>query len=175
MTDPRDQPAAPEPDTERSKSTSHSTDPSKDNNIAEHNHQVESDESLPDGFSASGTLLFHQGPYPPPEVLAQYEKIVPGSAKTIIDMTWENNSHQNRMDRDALSADRWTTHVGQLAAIVVTSGGLAVAAYALGLGHAAAATTIVTVVVGGLATAFIKARQYQAAADKDREPSEKEE
>jgi uncharacterized membrane protein len=45
------------------------------------------------------------GPLPPPTLLDQYNKIVPGSAKTIIEMAEGQSKHRQELEKWALSTD----------------------------------------------------------------------
>ncbi|CDH43853.1 hypothetical protein BN874_1370018 [Candidatus Contendobacter odensis Run_B_J11] len=53
------------------------------------------------------TLIAHQsfsGPTPPPDCLRQYDEIVPGAAKDIIEEFKANGAHQRAMDKALLNA-----------------------------------------------------------------------
>ncbi len=46
------------------------------------------------------------GPLPPPEMLAQYEEILPGAAERILSMAERQAEHRQKMERDESNADR---------------------------------------------------------------------
>ncbi|ELI1597030.1 DUF2335 domain-containing protein [Vibrio alginolyticus] len=54
------------------------------------------------------------GPMPPPEYLAEYEKIVPGIAKELFDGVKEDSAHIRKMQRDALKAQKRDNLLGQI-------------------------------------------------------------
>lgn len=51
------------------------------------------------------TQTLHQGPLPSPEVLAEYERLHPGTAATIIQMAQSQSEHRKAMERQAQQAD----------------------------------------------------------------------
>lgn len=99
------------------------------------------------------------GPIPHPSLLEGYNQVVPGAAERILKMAEDHSAHQIDMERRAISAARWETHVGQVAAILVTFFAFVAAGYLGYLGHAGAAGTIASTTVVGLATVFITGKR----------------
>lgn len=46
-----------------------------------------------------------EGPIPHPKILQQYEKVYPGSAKTIIDMAVKEQEHRHEMDKTIVQSE----------------------------------------------------------------------
>ncbi len=89
--------------------------------------------------------LSYSGPIPPPAMLEEYNRIVPGSADRILRMAEDQTTH-----RHALAA-------------------LALAAYAIHLGQVGAGTFIGTTSFAALITAFIYGTQSRKTERQNRE------
>lgn len=80
------------------------------------------------------------GPIPPPEAFSKYPKDV---QRAIIEMAQVEQAHRHEMDKSVakgiFSFRRW----GQAAAFFLSSAIIALAAYALALGHAKTAAVII--------------------------------
>lgn len=62
-----------------------------------------------------------QGPLPPPEVLGQYEKVLPGLADRIVTMAESNVVHIQVMNQKSLRYDSLRSFAGLTAGLVVTA------------------------------------------------------
>lgn len=60
--------------------------------------------TVPGLVIASAQVQSFTGPMPPPDYLRQYNEIVPGAAKDILDEFRANGAHQREMERLALTA-----------------------------------------------------------------------
>ena len=82
-----------------------------------------------------------KGPLPPPEMLGQYEKVLPGSAKEIFEMAKAEQNHRISWEGRSLTAvtrGQWFGFIIAIVAILI-SAGLAVEGY----------TTMAIVLAGG--------------------------
>lgn len=86
-----------------------------------------------DSDERSPTIIAHQsveysGPLPPPQILAQYEQIVPGSARRMVDQ-WEAASvHERNLESGALKTvqhtQKWAPVFRLVTVAIIISGGL---------------------------------------------------
>lgn len=114
----------------------------------------------------------YSGPIPPPEMLQEYNNIVPDAAERILAMAEAGAKHQREMEAGLLVADIESDkrrHIevlrGQLfagAAVVVA---FSVAALALFLGSPAAATLIGGTTVISLVTVFVTGRKEKPVVE----------
>ncbi len=98
------------------------------------------------------------GPVPPPELLREYEAILPGSAGRIFAMAEKQQNHRISLESVAVPAREHRANRGQVFALVVALAGLAVAAYAVGQGQQWAAIAIGGADLAILAGLFVNAR-----------------
>lgn len=107
-------------------------------------------EPIPEIFAA-----FFSGPLPPPEILRAYNRIVPGSAKQIIDNVIEQSTHRRQLEAKVIAADiersRLGLIVGGVVALACIAGGCVVAA----ISSPTAGGTIATASVIGLTSVFV--------------------
>ena len=99
----------------------------------------------------------HQGPLPAPRAMEEYDRILPGSAQAILDMATGQQTHRFDMDHRAidleekyLEAYRERSKWGQVLALVITFGALALAAYALHLSYPKTAAVISSFTVSAI-------------------------
>ena len=83
--------------------------------------------------SRTSTLEIQQfaGPLPPPQVLQEYNRVIPGAAERLLVMAEEPAKHRRELERRVV---RWNTlneTLGILAAIIVVCGAFAWASYAV--------------------------------------------
>jgi len=99
--------------------------------------------------------MYYSGPLPPPEYLRQYEQVVPGSGKVLIDILAEQTRHRIALETLAVTSGIRRSWGGLIAgfiiAIFVTGGGM----YLVFSGHDTAGTTIATVGVASLVAVFV--------------------
>ena len=100
-------------------------------------------------------LYEYKGPLPPPAILQQYEMIVSGSARKIIENAYSQSKHRQRLETTVVVGgvrhERLGVIIGGTVSIVaiVTGGIVAV------LGAPAAGATIATAIVVGLVGVFV--------------------
>ena len=95
------------------------------------------------------------GPLPPPEQLARFDDVLPGTAERIIKMAESEGAHAREVQMRAVRATVRLQHIGQVMAFVLAAGAI-IAAYAWALaGHDWVAVTFVASGLVGLAVAFL--------------------
>lgn len=97
----------------------------------------------------------HSGPLPPPEVLQKYEQIVPGTARTIINMAEQQSLHRRQIEKIVIEAGARDSKYGIGAGLLVSLATISLAGFAIHMGHATAGATIATSTVVGLAGVFV--------------------
>lgn len=60
-----------------------------------------------------------QGPLPPPNILAGYEKVVPGAAERIIAMSEKEQQHRHQIDRENTKAENRDSLLGIVFAFAI--------------------------------------------------------
>lgn len=141
-------------------------------------------ESLPEKRSdeePQNEMLVHfsariSSPYPPPKLLEQYDRVIPGFAAKIIDKIDDETNHRREMERASFqeaTSDRRDAHMlacrGPIFALAVTVTGFAVTSLAVIYNR----QWIGSIVGGGtlldLVIAFLKRPALAAGHDDDQE------
>ncbi len=99
------------------------------------------------------------GPHPPPEMLREYEAVLPGSADRIFTMAEKQQDHRIRLESIAVPSRERRADRGQWAALTVSLTGFAVAGYALHEGYPWAAVAIGGADLAVLAGLFLAAKE----------------
>ena len=104
------------------------------------------------GVSISGT---YSGPIPPPQLLHEFDQVIPGAAERILRMAEKQQDHRIRLESRVITSDTYRSWAGLvlgsiLAVIIILSG-----SYLIHEGHDWAGTTLVTGTLGVVLAAFI--------------------
>lgn len=124
---------------------------------------------LPDGVPSDPRALLTAaiqfqswgGPLPPPEMLRQYEQVVPGFGESLLEMAQRQEAHRQHLERIVVEGGSRRASQGLWvgAALSVI---LIVFAFILGLRHdQVAASVLGSVDVVGLATVFVVGKREQ--------------
>jgi uncharacterized membrane protein len=100
------------------------------------------------------------GPLPPPDLLREYEAIVPGAAGRIFDMAQRQQEHRITLESTAIPAREKRANRGQWLAFIITVGGLGVAAFAVYEGQQYTAIAMGAFPLAILAGLFINANSW---------------
>ena len=122
------------------------------------------------------------GPIPPPDALAQYERIHAGLADRIVSMAESQMNHRHALERMAVGGEGARADRGQVFALIVAICGLVVAALCAYWNQGTAASIIGGLDITGLAGVFIygsrkkreeldKRSKTPGAPEKDESPS----
>jgi uncharacterized membrane protein len=113
----------------------------------------------------TGVQIRHQkfeGPLPPPSILEGYDRVLPGAAERIMQMTEKSLNHQQEINYAALTAASREGRAGQWFAFIIALSALVTGAFAIFSGHPVAGATIVsTTLAGGVGTFIISKRGEQ--------------
>ncbi len=111
------------------------------------------------------TLVGYRGPIPPPQMLAEYERVHPGLAKRIVDAWDDQARHRKQLEAQMTGGAEARMNRSQVFALAVALAGLLVAG-AVGIwGSWVAASVIAIVAVGGPSAATVIARYLPAPRD----------
>lgn len=116
---------------------------------------------------------FFQGPFPPPQVLAQYEEIQPGLVDRIFKYAEEEQSHRHELQRNRASTENfdvrsgfWAHAITNLCVTTMFIALLVAGSFALYLGNVKTALAILALPIGRLVIAMIQMRRGGAAEKK---------
>lgn len=98
----------------------------------------------------------YEAPLPHPQILEQYDRIVPGSAQAIIDDFKENAELLRNLQKRQLEAAISRDTKGQWMAFVLAIFVIALSGYSLYLGHVWVAGGSIIIALVSLAIAFLK-------------------
>lgn len=110
----------------------------------------------------------YAGPMPPPEMLVEYEAIVPGAAERIIVQFEEQSRHRREMEKIAIPSGIRRSYAGLIFGTIVALATLGVAAYAFYKDQPASGVALVIAEIVALVGVFI----YAAQAGKTKEPTD---
>jgi uncharacterized membrane protein len=105
---------------------------------------------------------YFEGPIPPPDILRQFEEIIPGSAARIFDVAMQQSTsriaNQNKIVDANILDRRLGMAFGFIMSCIGITGGCVVAA----LGYGSYGATIVGLMTAGLATCYLSALSQQS-------------
>jgi len=103
----------------------------------------------------------YQGPIPSPEMFAEYERALPGSADRILGMAEAQSKHRMQMESQVVVGNLKSQNVGQWMAFVVVLGGMGLGAWFITHGYDTAGFTAMLTPLGGVAGIFVWGRFRQ--------------
>ncbi|MGK7958482.1 MAG: DUF2335 domain-containing protein [Crocosphaera sp.] len=110
------------------------------------------------------------GPIPPPEIIAEYETILPGSADRILSMTEKQVEHRMKLESKIVTTDGIRSYLGLGAGFIIAIVGLSGSIY-LGINGKNWASGIMSAgTLTGLVTVFVtgeKRRNLETEEDKE--------
>lgn len=123
-------------------------------------------EEAPEVLGAVALGVSFQGPLPPPEMLKQYDDLVPGTAERLIEIHQKEKQHALELqetileaEREENAADRVEFKRGQFFSLIIVLCILALAAFMTAMGAPTQAATVVTGTVVALVLAFLYGRR----------------
>ncbi|MDN6180562.1 MAG: DUF2335 domain-containing protein [Halomonas subglaciescola] len=112
------------------------------------------------------------GPLPPPGVMADYDRILPGAAERILQMAEREQGFRHRADEQAheylqneLRTSSITQRIGQVAATCIALGALSVAGFAFSVGASGYGVAIVFAEIAVLSGVFVLRRRNGSSAE----------
>ena len=104
----------------------------------------------------------YSGPLPPPEVLAGYDKVLPGAAERILSLAEGEAGHRREMERKIASQEGSERMFGLLLAFVVALTGIGGAIWCILSGYQVAGTILSSGTIGSLVWAFISGSRMRS-------------
>ena len=101
------------------------------------------------------TMTSFSGPLPPPDILKQYDLIVPGAANRIIVMAEEQGKHRQDIEKVVIASDSRNSTMGIVAGFVVSLLLIGASVFLIIIGKSAEGTVLGTTDVVALVAAFI--------------------
>jgi len=95
------------------------------------------------------------GPIPPPDVLREYDNILPGSAERLIKMAEVQSAHRQGLESKVIGSDVYRANAGLWIGAIVAALSIAAGSYLVSIDHDVAGTTIATGVVVSLVGVFV--------------------
>jgi uncharacterized membrane protein len=96
-----------------------------------------------------------RGPLPPPEMLQQYNSIVPGMAERLLQAFEDQASHRRAMDEKTLTLNFRLARVGQVSAFVIGVAALGSGTYLASIGHSVTGIAVMFGTIGSMVGAFL--------------------
>lgn len=99
-----------------------------------------------------------QGPFPHPQTLEQYNKVLPGAAERIFSLTENEQSHRHEIQKTAVAGSISRDRRGQWMGYTITIAVLAIAVFFAYRGNTAFAGALITVDLVALAAIFVSGK-----------------
>lgn len=116
-------------------------------------------------------LAHYSGPMPPPSFLAEYEKLVPGAAKAIVDEFVANGAHVRKMDTKAIDYAKDEADKNRRVAAGIVILALAVVFVLALFGQKEVAIAVAVTTVGAVITGFLNRKPDAKEKAKDEQDS----
>ena len=108
---------------------------------------------------------YFKGPLPHPDILREYESIVPGGAERIFARFEKQSDHRMQLEDFAIREELKQSSRGQIFGLVISLFGLGAAVALALMGHEIIAATLAGGTIVSLATVFIIGKAKQATPD----------
>ena len=120
----------------------------------------------------TATVTEISGPIPPPQVLQQYNGIVPGAAERIVRMAEKQSDHRMDLERKVVYSNIRKSHLGMVVAATIAIYGLYISKEIAVNGNPATAGIIASLDIGGLISiAVYNVRTQKKEREKRQETS----
>jgi uncharacterized membrane protein len=103
----------------------------------------------------------YSGPLPPPNFLEQYDKVCPGAAQKIIDMTVNQSAHRIELEKQVIASNIKESARGQLFAFIIVLCLIFVGALFVVLGKTNVGLTIFGTTIVATASVFVYGKKAQ--------------
>jgi uncharacterized membrane protein len=110
------------------------------------------------------------GPLPDPDMLAGYERVLPGAAERIFAMAERQAEHRQALERTVVVGGHRRAWAGLIAGAVVALAFLVASYRLIQDGHALAGTILGTVDLTALVTVFVLGRASQRSSEDETKP-----
>lgn len=113
-------------------------------------------------FEIREQRLNFQGPLPHPNDLAAYNEIVPGSAKTIINMALSQSEHRQNLEKSVINSDIKNSKLGLIFGLIIGLTGMGSAVYCASIGQ----PTVGSILGGGTLAMLVSTFVYGSKSRK---------
>jgi uncharacterized membrane protein len=103
----------------------------------------------------------YQGPIPPPVILREYEDLVPGSAKQIIDLFQSQSHHRMDMESRVITSDIWKSWTGLILGFIIAMSIVMAGTWLITQNHDVAGGSMITTGIASIVGAFIYGTRSQ--------------
>lgn len=110
---------------------------------------------------AAYTSRFHCGPFPPPEMLAEYNNIIPNGADRIMKMAEQQMAHRIDIETKVITGQLSQSKLGQIFGLVIGIVGIGVGAVLAYFGKQVVGGIIAGSTVTGIVSVFVMGRNQQ--------------
>lgn len=117
---------------------------------------------------------FFEGPLPPPEVLAEYDKIFPGAASRILAMAEEQGRHRQALEKQVVLSNCRSQDRGPVLGFILATMVIAIGGYLLFTGKEVAGLVALVAALAAVVVPFVtgKRAQQEELAEKRKELTE---
>lgn len=95
------------------------------------------------------------GPMPPPEMLREYDEVLPGLANRIVTLAENQSNHRIRLERRVTTSNIWRAHLGQVFAFVLAIAGIVSGTYLIMNNKSAEGIAAILTPIAGVAGVFL--------------------
>jgi len=114
------------------------------------------------------------GPLPSPDILRQFNDVVPGAAERIIKMAEEQSAHRKELEKSVINSDITRSKWGQILGFIIAISGLAVSAIVGVYGNAYAGGIIGVGTLASLVGVFMYGSKTRSKERETKNLKEKE-
>jgi uncharacterized membrane protein len=112
----------------------------------------------------------YSGPLPPPEMLKQFDEVLPGLAKIIVDRVEKQSDHRMRLEERTIFEQLSESRRGQHYGLVIGLSGLLTCAVLALMGHDTVAAVIGAMDLAGLVAIFVIGKREQRKSLEGKRP-----
>lgn len=123
----------------------------------------------------SAQMAFHSGPIPPPEILQNYDQVLPGAAERILAMAENQSAHRQRLEEKYIACEARNSLLGIIFALLLGITGLSASGVCIYVGQGWPGATLGGATLVSLVGTFIygtrqrrieREQKFQIAAKK---------
>ncbi len=134
-------------------------------NENENQKQLQPD-STPKPRDREGNIIatrteFFSGPFPHPELLAQYERVLPGAAERIFKLTESQSQHRRELEKKVVNSGVINSRLGTLAGLVIALAVIFVGFKTVKLGQSLGGWSLIAGSLASLVYSFRSQKQQQ--------------
>lgn len=132
-----------------------------------HNNRVDATPVVTATIQMMAAVLVQGSPFPPVEVLRDYEAFTPGGGDRLLKMIEKEQDFHHEMARTELKGEQRRNFLGQTYGLIISIVFMAAAVWVAIAGHEIAATTIGTLDIGAVVALFVLGTRPTGRNDAD--------